>query len=65
MIITSNNKKDKNYKFSICTPCYNNSDSINAVFISFTNLEYQNFKNFELGIARSDKDLDCGTETKK
>lgn len=43
MIITSNNKKDKNYKFSICTPCYNNSDSINAVFISFTNLEYQKF----------------------
>lgn len=32
------------YKFSICTPCFNSSDSIENVFRSLTNLEYQNFQ---------------------
>lgn len=54
MIITSNNKQDKNYKFSICTPCYNSSDSIEAVFTSLTNLEYQNFEWIVVNDASSD-----------
>ena len=45
MIVTSNNnEQDKNYKFSICTPCYNSSDSIEKVFKSLSNLSYKNFQ---------------------
>jgi len=55
MIVTSNNnEQDKNYKFSICTPCYNSSDSIEAVFTSLTNLEYQNFEWIVVNDASSD-----------
>ena len=59
MIVTSNNNdQDKNYKFSICTPCYNSSDSIEAVFTSLNNLENQNFEWIVVNDASSDNTSD-------
>ena len=42
--ITNFSTARTDYKFSICTPCFNSSDSIRNVFNSLSNLEYKNFQ---------------------
>ena len=42
--ITNKLNNEKKYKFSICTPCFNSSKTIELVYQSIKELTYKNFE---------------------
>ncbi|MCB0745390.1 MAG: glycosyltransferase family 2 protein [Ignavibacteriae bacterium] len=46
--------KKRNYKFTVCTPCYNSSEYIERVFKSLKNQTYNNFEWYVINDASTD-----------
>lgn len=47
-------KNKREYKFTVCTPCYNSSQFIERVFISLNNQTYKNFEWYVINDASTD-----------
>jgi len=51
---TDVNKLKENYKFTVCTPCYNSASFISRVFKSLNNQTYKNFEWYVINDASTD-----------